>query len=250
MKDIILESLDEHAQSGGGRHSIRPVSLELAIKIKEAPSAERKKFEDALCQLGFESTPFTAPANGLSPYQVTLLIGMALELELAAFGDIVAGNLLLLKQSPNSGTVSAREIRNFCTKFLRQTNYNNATFWIDILQSSDADLPEKSIAAEVLCNSNPDLVLNQFDQLFSEETPQRGVLAWNIYSKVDAKSCFVERLVDRELKSDVELFLDSIDVADPSGSARSEFEKWIGILEAENVVVLFSDLDYRKIASV
>ena len=76
---------------------------------------------------------------------------------------------------------------------------------------------------------------------------QRDGLAWNIYSKVDAKSCFVKHLVDRGVTEDVRLFLDSIDVADPSGTARSEFEKWIGMQKAENVVILFPDLDYRRI---
>lgn len=246
MKNLIIESLDEHAQSGGGRHSVRPMSLELAIKMKEAPSLERDEFENALCQLGHAATPFTAPPNGLSPYQVTLLVGMAFELELTAFGDVVAANLLLLKQPSGPDTVSAQEIKKFCTKFLRGIHYENASFWVDTLQSEHSDLSQKSIAAEVLCNSHSDLVSSQFNRLFSDENPQRGGLAWNIYSKVNAKSCFVKHLVDRDVTEDVGLFLDSIDVADPSGTARSEFEKWIGMQKDENVFILFSDLDYRR----
>ena len=167
-------------------------------------------------------------------------------MELTAFGDVVAANLLLLKQSSDSDTVSAQEIKKFCTKFFRVIHYENASFWVDILQSEHSDLPQKSIAAEVLCDSHSELVSSQFNLLFSDENPQRGGLAWNIYSKVDPKSCFVKHLVDREVTEDVGLFLDSIDVADPSGTARSEFEKWIGMQKAENVVILFSDLDYRR----
>ena len=217
------------------------------MKYKEGNVEDRKEFENALCQLGLASTPFVSPPNGLSPYQITLLIGMALELGLTSFGDVVAGNLLFLEQSPDLCAASVQEIKNYCLKFLRIINYDNTGFWEDVLRSDHADTAHKSIAAEILCNSHPDLVGNRFDHLFSDENPQRGALAWNIFSKVDAKSRFVEHLADPDARLDVELFLDSMDVADPSGRSRSEFESWIGMLEIDNVS--FSQIDYRNIVA-
>lgn len=248
MIEKILQSLEENAQSGGGRHSVRPLSLELAIEMKNASQADREDFEDALCQLGHASTPFTAPPNGLSPYQVTMLIGMGLELGLSEFGDIVAANLLLLGRSPNSHTIATREIRNFCVKFLRSIGYDNENFWIDLFQSDNSDITIKSVAAEMLCESRPDLVFSQFELIFSDKNPQSSALAWNIYSRIDAGSCFAETLASAENAANLELFLAAIDLADPSGAARSEIQNWIRVSGAENIV-LFSHMDYRKVVN-
>ena len=227
MIDRILQSLDESAQSGGGRHSVRPISLELAIEMKKQENGKREEFENAILELGCKSSPFSAPPNGLSHYQVTLLLSMAAEMKLVTFNDVVAGNFHRLNHFPKSNAVDVEEIKNHCLKFLRVTSYDNESFWVDLLQSEHTDLSQKSIAAVMLCSSHANLVIDQFDVLFSDANAQRSALAWNIYSKVDAESYFVECISDTMSFSNPERFLESLNFADPSGTARSRFEEWI-----------------------
>jgi hypothetical protein len=249
MIEKILESLDESAQSGGGRHSVRPLSLELAIEAKHGPDENREAFESALYQLARASTPFMSSPNGLSPYQATLLIGMALELRLTALGDIVAANFLLLRSSPVQRSPQVQELLSYCLKFLLVIDYGNDSFWLDILSSNSSEISHRALSAEWLCNSHPDSVIRFFNQLFSNENTQRGALAWNIFAKIERESPFAMRLVDSAVVPDVDLFLDSLDAADPSGASRKKIERWIGLFKADNVVVLFSDFDYRKVAA-
>ena len=244
MIDRILRSLDESAQSGGGRHSVRPVSLELAIEMKKSNNRTREEFENAILQIGRESTPFSEPPNGISHYQVTLLLSMATEMKLMTFTDVVAGNLIFLNILPKSGAVGVQEIKNLCLKFLHVTRYENIRFWMDLLRSERTDLSQKSIAAIMLCNSHANLVFDQFDVLFSDENAQRSALAWNIYSEVDEAGCFVECMSKFKKDSKLKRFLNSLDFVDPSGKASSRFGEMI---DKHNPVIFFESLDYRKI---
>ena len=103
MIDRIMQSLDESAQVHYGRHTIRHVSLQLAINMKKSNNRERKDFENAILQIGRESTPFSDPPNRISHYQVTLLLSMATEMKLMDFTDIVIENLSLLNHFSKSG---------------------------------------------------------------------------------------------------------------------------------------------------